>query len=180
MRLHVCAALFAGICAALQTVLTSVHAPQYSIRVRRQNDSVCAARSPQYTGWLDVGHKHLFFWYFESQNDPRSDPLTLWLTGGPGDSSMIGLFEEIGPCRINEFGNGTDYNPWGWSRNSSLLFVDQPVDTGFSYIDDGYELPSDSQEAAVDMHHFLQLFIAEFFSERELIPVHLAGESYAV
>ncbi|BCS28400.1 uncharacterized protein APUU_61448A [Aspergillus puulaauensis] len=152
MRFYVCAALFAGICAAFQTVLTSVHAPQYSIRVRRQNDSVCAARSPQYTGWLD-------------------------LTGGPGDSSMIGLFEEIGPCRINEFGNGTDYNPWGWSRNSSLLFVDQPVDTGFSYIDDGYELPSDSQEAAIDMHRFLQLFITEFFPEREHVPVHLAGES---
>ncbi|RAK99282.1 putative carboxypeptidase Y [Aspergillus ibericus CBS 121593] len=74
---------------------------------------------------------------------------------------MIGLFEEVGPCLVNEYGNGTYYNPYGWSRNSSLLFVDQPVDVGFSYIDEGYELPIDSHEAAVDMHRFLQLSISD-------------------
>ncbi|XRM46197.1 hypothetical protein ABZX51_009243 [Aspergillus tubingensis] len=161
------------------TVFRSPHLPAYSIRIQEQNDSICDARSPQFTGWLDIGPKHLFFWYFESQNDPFHDPLTLWMTGGPGDSSMIGLFEEVGPCRINEFGNGTDHNPWAWTKNSSLLFVDQPVDVGFSYIDEGYELPHDSREAAVDMHRFLQLFISEVFPHKQLLPVHLSGESYA-
>ncbi|KZF18844.1 alpha/beta-hydrolase [Xylona heveae TC161] len=160
-------------------VVQSKHSPNHSIRIRQQNDSICAAGSPQYTGWLDVGPKHLFFWYFESQNDPASDPLTLWMTGGPGDSSMIGLFEEIGPCLINEHGNGTYHNPWAWSRNSSLLFVDQPVDVGFSYIDEGHELPRDSQEAAVDMHRFLQLFISEVFPHKLSASIHLSGESYA-
>ncbi|RDK40928.1 alpha/beta-hydrolase [Aspergillus phoenicis ATCC 13157] len=161
------------------TVFRSPHLPAYSIRIQEQNDSICDARSPQFTGWLDIGPKHLFFWYFESQNDPFHDPLTLWMTGGPGDSSMIGLFEEVGPCRINEFGNGTDHNPWAWTKNSSLLFVDQPVDVGFSYIDEGYELPHDSREAAVDMHRFLQLFISEIFPHKQFLPVHLSGESYA-
>ncbi|KAL4783769.1 Alpha/Beta hydrolase protein [Aspergillus varians] len=179
MQLLCFIALLPGTYAVLQTVLTSSHFPEYSIRIRQQQDSLCAAHSAQYTGWLDIGPKHLFFWYFESQNNPHNDPLTLWLTGGPGDSSMIGLFEEVGPCRINEFGNGTDHNPLAWSRNSSLLFVDQPVDTGFSYIDDGYDLPSDSQEAAVDMHRFLQLFVSQIFPEKEFLPVHLSGESYA-
>lgn len=162
------------------TVFRSPHSPAFSIRIQEQNDSICDARSPQFTGWLDIGPKHLFFWYFESQNDPFHDPLTLWMTGGPGDSSMIGLFEEVGPCRINEFGNGTDHNPWAWTKNSSLLFVDQPVDVGFSYIDEGYELPHDSREAAVDMHRFLRLFISEIFPHKQFLPVHLSGESYAV
>ncbi|KAA8646896.1 putative carboxypeptidase Y [Aspergillus tanneri] len=162
-------------------VLRSSHAPDYSVHIKRQNDSICAAGSPQYTGWLDIGHKHLFFWYFESQNDPANDPLTLWMTGGPGDSSMLGLFQEVGPCLVNEHGNGTYYNPWGWSRNSSLLFVDQPVDVGFSFVDEGHEneIPRDSQEAAVDMHRFLQLFISDVFPHKLDAPVHLSGESYA-
>lgn len=161
-------------------VFASEHSPQHSIRIRKQNDSICDAHSAQYTGWLDIGPKHLFFWYFESQNDPKNDPLTLWMTGGPGGSSMIGLFEEVGPCLINEHGNGTYHNPWGWSRSSSLLFVDQPVDVGFSYIDNGYELPGDSYVAAVDMHKFLQLFVSDVFPEKLHTPFHISGESYAV
>ncbi|PYH93372.1 alpha/beta-hydrolase [Aspergillus ellipticus CBS 707.79] len=159
-------------------VVQSSVSPEYSVRIREQNDSICNAGSVQYTGWLDVGPKHLFFWYFESQNDPVNDPLTLWMTGGPGGSSMLGLFEELGPCLINEYGNGTVYNPYGWTRNSSMLFVDQPVDVGFSYIDEGYDIPGDSHVAAVDMHRFLQLFVSEVFPEKLGVPFHISGESY--
>ncbi|GME31065.1 alpha/beta-hydrolase [Neofusicoccum parvum] len=160
-------------------VVQSSRSPGHSVRIREQNDSLCAAGSPQYTGYLDVGPKHLFFWYFESQNDPANDPLTLWMTGGPGSSSMLGLFEEVGPCLVNEHGNGTYHNPWGWSRNSSLLFVDQPVGVGFSYVDEGHELVQDSQEAAVDMHRFLQLFVSDVFPHKLHTPFYISGESYA-
>lgn len=161
-------------------VFQSQSSPEHSIRIRKQDESICAAGSTQYTGWLDVGPVHLFFWYFESQNDPTNDPLTLWMTGGPGGSSMVGLFEEVGPCLVNEHGNGTYYNPWGWSKKSSLLFVDQPVGVGFSYLDEGYDLPGDSAQAAVDMHRFLQLFISDVFPHHLDSPFHLSGESYAV
>lgn len=79
----------------------------HSIRIKRQNDTICDARSAQYTGWLDVGRKHFFFWYFESQQNPHTDPLALWLTGGPGVSGMLGMLGELGPCLINQHGNGT-------------------------------------------------------------------------
>lgn len=161
------------------TTFRSLNSP-HSVRIQQQDESICAAGSAQYTGWLDIGPKHLFFWYFESQNDPIEDPLTLWLNGGPGSSSMVGLFQENGPCLVNEYGNGTVHNPWGWSRNSSLLFVDQPADVGFSYIDEGHEVARDSQEAAIDMHRFLQIFISEIFPHKSSSPVHLSGESYAV
>lgn len=89
---------------------------------------------------------------------------------------MLGLFQEVGPCLIDEHGNGTVQNPWAWSRNSSLLFVDQPVDVGFSYIDESHEVPHDSQEAAADMRRFLQIFVSEIFPHKRSSPVHLAGE----
>lgn len=92
---------------------------------------------------------------------------------------MVGLFQEIGPCLVDEYGNGTYHNPWGWSRYLSLLFVDQPVDVGFSYVDGGHELPRDSKEAAVDMHRFLQLFVSEVFPHLQDLPVHVSGESFA-
>ena len=88
-------------------VYQSQYSEHHSIRIKQQqNGSLCDAHSKQHTGWLDVGPKHLFFWYFESQNKPSEAPLVLWLTGGPGGSGMIGLMQELGPCVINEHGNG--------------------------------------------------------------------------
>lgn len=159
----------------------SQSSPDHSIRVRQQqNSTLCDARSKQYTGWLDVGSKHLFFWYFESQNKPSEDPLLLWLTGGPGASSMIGLLQELGPCLINEHGNGTVYNEYGWSKNTNIIFVDQPAGVGFSYLDEGIPLPGTSFTAAEDMHHFLQLFTTDVFPDLNGREFHITGESYAV
>lgn len=178
----------------------SEHSPKHSIRIRRQNDSLCDARSAQYTGWLTVGHAHLFFWFFAAQSDDtlpdptkssdlhtvesvqaqeRRTPLTLWLTGGPGGSSMLGMLQELGPCLINEHGNGTKHNPFGWSKNSHLIFVDQPAGVGFSYVDEGATGPSDSFTSAADMDIFLRMFTQQVFPSLATAPLHLTGESYA-
>ncbi|KAI9702284.1 MAG: hypothetical protein M1820_006216 [Bogoriella megaspora] len=152
----------------------------HQIRIRRQQDDViCNTHgAAQYTGWLDVGSKHFFFWFFESRRSPSSDPLTLWLTGGPGGSSMLGLFQELGPCLINECGNGTVFNEFGWNQESNIIFVDQPAGVGFSYLDEGEPLPADSFTAAEDLGKFLQLFTTEVFPGLEGRAFHVSGESY--
>ncbi|KAL1605502.1 hypothetical protein SLS59_003304 [Nothophoma quercina] len=152
----------------------------HSIRIKhQQNETLCNAHSKQYTGWLDVGSKHIFFWYFESQDKPSEDPLLLWLTGGPGGSGMIGMLQENGPCLINEYGNGTVYNEFGWSKNANVIYVDQPAGVGFSYIDEGIPIPGTSFTAAEDMHHFLQLFTSDVFPKLKGKEFHITGESYA-
>ena len=93
---------------------------------------------------------------------------------------MIGLAQELGPCVINEFGNGTVYNEYGWSKNANIIFVDQPVGVGFNYVDEGTPLPTTSFTAAEDMHHFMQLFTSEVFPDLREREFHITGESYAV
>ena len=42
-----------------------------------------------YSGYIDIAEdKHMFFWFFESRNEPSSDPITMFLNGGPGADSM--------------------------------------------------------------------------------------------
>ncbi|KAF2827958.1 alpha/beta-hydrolase [Ophiobolus disseminans] len=75
----------------------------------------------------------IFFWYFESRNDPKNAPLSLYLGGGPGTTSLMGATVENGPCYINRDSNSTTLNPWSWNNNVNMLYIDQPVQVGFSY-----------------------------------------------
>lgn len=164
------------------TTFQSTVSPQHSIRIKRQNATLCDTPVDQYTGWLDIGHKHLFFWYFAAENAPAPDaaPLALWMTGGPGGSSMLGMLMELGPCLVNEDGDGTRYNPYGWNKDTAMIFVDQPVGVGFSYSDTDEPGPDTSFKSAEDMHLFLQMFISQVFPVHMKGPFVLTGESYAV
>ncbi len=106
------------------------------IRYKKPGDEgVCETTDgvDSYSGYIDLApNVHVFFWFFESRSNPAEDPMTLWLNGGPGSDSLIGLFQELGPCRINEDLSSV-LNPYSWNNVSNMLFLSQPVGVGFSY-----------------------------------------------
>jgi hypothetical protein len=75
----------------------------------------------------------MWFWFFESRADPHTAPLAVWLDGGPGCASMIGLFEENGPCQFYNGSSTPSLNPYSWNKYANMLYIDQPVGVGFSY-----------------------------------------------
>jgi carboxypeptidase C (cathepsin A) len=87
-----------------------------------------------YSGYVNLdGGRQAFFWYFEARMNPKDAQTTLWLNGGPGSDSLMGLFGEMGPCTVTPDLN-TTLNPFSWSEATNLLFLSQPVGVGFSYV----------------------------------------------
>ncbi|KAL9025577.1 MAG: hypothetical protein Q9196_005628 [Gyalolechia fulgens] len=107
-----------------------------SVRYKQVPAGICELdpNVKSYSGYVDIApDQHTFFWFFEARNqDPSTAPLTTWINGGPGSSSMIGLFQELGPCGVDSDGNVYN-NPYSWSNASNMLFIDQPTQVGLSY-----------------------------------------------
>ncbi|EGN97785.1 hypothetical protein SERLA73DRAFT_182531 [Serpula lacrymans var. lacrymans S7.3] len=126
-----------------------------------ENSGICETTPNVYqaAGYGDLtSDKSLWFWFFEARNNSDTAPLVLWFNGGPGSSSMIGLFQEHGPCRINNDTTTVDLNPYSWNNNANVMYIDQPVGVGFSY---GTLDVGTSEEAAQDVWSFLQIWLAD-------------------
>lgn len=144
----------------------------------------------QSSGYLDIpgidgSTKHFFFWLFgprrASTTKKGETPVILWLTGGPGCSSGIALGLENGPCLTDEQTKTLKYNPYGWNDEAYLLYIDQPIGTGYSYSESDKNIERNEAEVGEDVYQVLQQFVRTFhepsISERN--PFFIIGESYA-
>lgn len=99
-----------------------------------------------------------------------------WFNGGPGCSSFDGLMMEIGPWRVDGHG-GLQRVEGGWEEYTTMVYIDQPAGTGFSYTSSNkylHELP----EASRQMVQFLKNFYA-VFPEYKQMDTYFGGESFA-
>ncbi|KOM44139.1 hypothetical protein LR48_Vigan05g174400 [Vigna angularis] len=129
-------------------------------------------------GYVEIRPKaHLFWWLYRTpyrvDNPSKPWPIILWLQGGPGASGVgLGNFGEIGPLD----GNLKPRN-FTWLRKADLLFVDNPVGTGYSYVEDSDLYAKTDQEATTD----LTTLLAELFNNDAKLqksPLFIVAESY--
>mmetsp|Transcript_43309 Transcript_43309/g.57327 ORF Transcript_43309/g.57327 Transcript_43309/m.57327 type:complete len:196 (-) Transcript_43309:1738-2325(-) len=131
---------------------------------------------------------YFFYWLAPRPSDLSKDnstdaPLIIYLNGGPGSSSMNALWTGNGPLRVSETGSskhGEDFEitydtTVSWQAAGDLLWIDQPVGTGWSY---GEHMVTSLDEIADEFLTFLLSFYEEFpvYKDRELV---LTGESFA-
>ncbi|KAE9971239.1 hypothetical protein BLS_004576 [Venturia inaequalis] len=93
----------------------------------------------------------IFYWYFPARNqhlpsgncsrsktaanNSTTAPLVIWLGGGPGQSALYGATQENGPCYVNDDMKSTTMNEWSFNNYANMLYLDAPVNAGFSYSD---------------------------------------------
>lgn len=100
--------------------------------------------------------------------------LFLSLRNRPGCSSLFGAFYLNGPFHL-DVDLVLHKNPGAWNRLYGMLFIDQPIGTGFS-ITGKQRIPSEELSLAADLYRALQGFYAAHpaYAER---PLYITGEA---
>jgi len=129
------------------------------------------------TGFISIGSdgQDMFYWMYPPKDGNTSAPLVFWLQGGPGASSMYGIFGENGP--YTQINDTMQFNNFSWNNNVYLIYLDSPVGTGFSHSDIS-GIPTSAGEVQNGAEDFILGFMDRFpqFKGRD---IYLSGESYA-
>lgn len=122
-------------------------------------------------------NSNLFFWFFRKTGaDWEKAPLLLYLEGGPGASSMYGLFEENGPFRITTK-NKLERRKFSWTNDYNVIYIDQPIGTGFSFTNDSAGRIRSQEQVADHLYEALTQFFL-LYPELNSNAFYITGESY--
>ncbi|EDV23855.1 Lysosomal protective protein [Trichoplax sp. H2] len=129
-----------------------------------------------YSGYLQGvdSNTQLHYWFAESYGNPASDPLILWMNGGPGCSSLDGLLTEHGPFSVNDDLTISLRNT-SWNKFANVIYLESPAGVGFSY---GPSSNLSDITTAENNYAALKAFFKKFptFANHDF---YITGESYA-
>ena len=128
---------------------------------------------------VDAAHdRRIFYIFVESMNSPSTDPLVIWLNGGPGCSGLFGFFTEHGPFNMNftAGGHGLTFNPYTWANVANIIYIESPAGVGFSSSNVTSDYNTGDKRTALDSYNFVQGFLAKFPQFRQN-DFWVAGES---
>jgi carboxypeptidase C (cathepsin A) len=133
-----------------------------------------------YSGYLNVSNgKQLHYMFYTSQQSTNlTDPVVLWLNGGPGCSSLEGAFMENGALIFSEYNNTMYANPYSWNRVANMLYFESPAGVGYSYMGSVVNNYTNDNITASDNLLGLQAWYT-LFPEYKTNKFYIAGESYA-
>ena len=128
-----------------------------------------------YSGYLNFSKSSYHYVFFDSQRDPDNDPLVLWLNGGPGCSSLIGMVTENGPFLFEPNTTTLKLNPNAWNKRANLLYLESPGGVGFSKGE--RKIYNDANTAEDNLQALLAFF--QKFPNMKKNDFYITGESYA-
>ena len=134
-----------------------------------------------YSGYLKPTQADSVHYLFVESEWKESDPLVLWLNGGPGASSLMGAFTELGPYIVNGE-KSLMPNPFGWNKVANVLFLESPTGVGFSYCEamlNGEACKHNDTSTANLNFLSLKYFVEHKFPEFRGRDFMIWGESYA-
>lgn len=114
------------------------------------------------------------FFVFQPTDGPPVDEITIWLNGGPGCSSLEGFFQENGRFIWSWGQYNPTFNPYSWVNLTNVLWVEQPVGTGFAI---GNVTATSEEDIAQDFVNFFSNFQTIFGISK--FKIYVTGESYA-
>lgn len=181
--------LMAFIQILMMMITPSVTCHGFSSSKGNTNKSYSAIPVPFKSGYIPIDNKSLkraknkmFYIYFDSRATPSIDPLIIWLEGGPGCSSLFGATTENGPIFLKKDKSGKVIaikSKYSWNSNANVLYVDNPLGTGFSILKSGPPVMTEedlSEEFALFLKKWLLLPKFSSLLGRDL---YITGESYA-
>ncbi|XAR72987.1 hypothetical protein NMG60_11019823 [Bertholletia excelsa] len=135
------------------------------------------------TGYTSVDETEFFYYFVESEGNPEVDPLLLWLTGGLTCSAYSGLMFEVGPMEfdVENYTGGSlklRYYPHGWTKVASMIFLDSPVGTGFSYARSAGGWYTSDVKSSEQAYQFVMKWLVDH-PHSPSVELFIAGESYA-
>ena len=140
----------------------------------------CDLKVPAYSGYLTVTDTKKLHYVFIGSQNKTTDPLVLWFNGGPGCSSLEGLFQEHGPCVLDEGVTQKDIrkNPFSWNLRANMVYIESPAGVGFSIAGTPEDKIHNDLSQANDLFIALQDFYAKF-PDMFKNDLYISGESYA-
>uniref|UniRef100_A0A7S1S0W9 Carboxypeptidase n=1 Tax=Alexandrium catenella TaxID=2925 RepID=A0A7S1S0W9_ALECA len=141
-------------------------------------------RIPSHSGYYEsdeAAGNNMFWWYFPAQSGDLSAPLVIWLQGGPGGSSLMGLFAEMGPYSLTPASPDTKLTAVlresSWNKKYGMLFIDNPVGAGFSYTTKNGYCNDTKGCVAKNLYSVIDQFYVQFPDQRR-VELWITGESY--
>jgi len=138
------------------------------------------AEFEMYSGFFTIDastDSNTYFVFSEAQSGKKDAPVLLWLQGGPGASSLFGLFTELGPFNIDKDMKIAPRDI-SWNKDYHMLFLDNPLGTGFSFTGELDRMATNQTTVGQDLYSALSQFY-ELFPDLRANDFFVTGESYA-
>jgi len=133
-----------------------------------------------FAGFLTVDRKlnsNMYFIFFPAFQHNDTAPVLLWLQGGPGATSLYGLFAENGPFSVKKK-HGLKLRPYTWVQDHNVIYIDNPVGTGFSFTDSDQGYVKNENQVGIHLYVALIQFF-QLFPQYRKNDFFVTGESYA-